>query len=94
MAIEIAGVSFHYYDYDERGDTLHLSTCLPRDEAPAKALETPEGHVVEYDESGAVVALELLNVRWALQREGEVRLTCPEEHHVSSAALQSAIAAA
>ena len=68
MAIEIAGVSFHYYDYDERGDTLHLSTCLPRDEAPAKALETPEGHVVEYDESGAVVALELLNVRWALQR--------------------------
>jgi uncharacterized protein YuzE len=93
MKITIAGITFDYHDYDRRGDTLFLAVGGPRDVLPAEALETPEGHVIEYDESGAVIALELVNVRWALDREGEVKLTCPEEHHLAAAALGPALAA-
>jgi hypothetical protein len=49
----------------------------------ARAYETPEGHLVEYDEAGSMIALELVNVRWSLERDGDVKLTCPEEHHVA-----------
>ncbi|HEU0019189.1 MAG TPA: hypothetical protein VFQ14_02750 [Thermoleophilaceae bacterium] len=93
MNITIAGTDFDYHDYDPRGDTLFLGVGGPRDALPASAYETPEGHIVEYDEPGAVVALELVNVRWALERDGEVKLTCPEEHHLARASLAAALAA-
>jgi hypothetical protein len=49
MTIMIAGIGFDYHDYDERGDVLYLHLGPPKG-PPAKALETPEGHTVEYDE--------------------------------------------
>jgi uncharacterized protein YuzE len=76
MKLTIAGIEFNHHDYDERGDTLYLHVGPPRE--PARALETPEGHTVEYDEEGAVLGLELLNVRWTLEREGTVTLTWPQ----------------
>ena len=76
MKLTIAGIEFNHHDYDERGDTLYLHVGPPRE--PARALETPEGHTVEYDEGGAVLGLELLNVRWTLEREGTVTLTWPQ----------------
>jgi uncharacterized protein YuzE len=93
MKITIAGATFTYHDYDPRGDTLFLGVNGPRKALPARAYETPEGHVVEYDEAGEMIALELVNVRRALEREGEVTLTCPEEHHVGSASLTPVLAA-
>lgn len=94
MTLTIAGIEFDYHDYDERGDTLFLSVGAPRERPPAEASETPEGHVVEYGEDGSIVAVELLNVRWMLDREGEVTLTCPEQHHLASATLAPALIAA
>ena len=76
MKLTIAGIEFNHHDYDDRGDTLYLNVGPPRE--PARALETPEGHTVEYDEEGAVLGLELLNVRWTLEREGTVTLTWPQ----------------
>ena len=93
MTITIAGTAFDYHDYDARGDTLFLGVGGPRKVLAARAYETPEGHVVEYDEAGSVVALELVNVRWALERDGEVKLTCPEEHHLAPSSLEGALAA-
>jgi hypothetical protein len=93
MTITIAGTVFDYHDYDVRGDTLFLGIGRPRDALAARAYETPEGHIVEYDEAGSLIALELVNVRWLLQRDGEVKLTCPEEHHVASSSLESLLAA-
>lgn len=75
MSLTIAGIEFDHHDYDERGDTLYLHVGPPRE--PARAIETPEGHTVEYDEHGAVIGLELLNVRWRLAREGTLTLTWP-----------------
>jgi len=78
MIITIAGIEFDHGHYDDRGDVLYLSVGPPRE--PAEALETGEGHSVEYDESGTVVGLVLLNVRWTLDREGELKLTWPPAH--------------
>jgi len=93
MTITIAGTAFDYHDYDARGDTLFLGIDGPRKVLAVRAYETPEGHVVEYNEAGSVVALELVNVRWSLERDGEVKLTCPEEHHLAPSSLEAVLAA-
>lgn len=64
------GIEFDHHDYYARGDTLYLHVGPARE--PARSLETPEGHTVEYDERGAITGLELLNVRWALERDGKL----------------------
>jgi uncharacterized protein YuzE len=84
MTITIAGINFDYHDYDERGDVLYLHVGKP-ESPPAQALETPEGHTVEYDEQGSIVGLELTGVRGALERDGDVQLTWPPAHLPASA---------
>ena len=91
MKITIAGIDFDYHDYDERGDVLYLHVGEPNG-PPARALETPEGHTVEYDDKGAVVGLELMGVRGALERGGELQLTWPPAH-LAASALAEALAA-
>jgi uncharacterized protein YuzE len=84
MAVTIAGIHFDYHDYDERGDTLFLSVEKPSGEPGGDAYETPEGHSVEYDEQGTLFSIEFLNVRWLLEREGELRVTLPEHPAVAT----------
>jgi uncharacterized protein YuzE len=91
MTITIAGIEFDYHDYDERGDVLYLHVGPPL-EQPARALETSEGHTVEYDAQGAIVGLELMGVRGALTRDGELQLTWPPAH-LAASALRAALAA-
>jgi uncharacterized protein YuzE len=85
MAITIAGVRFEYVDYDQRGDTLFLSVEAPNDRIPEDGYETPEGHFVVFDDSGALVSIEFLSPRWLLERHGELRLTLPEHATVANA---------
>jgi hypothetical protein len=59
---------------------------------PAKALERPEGHTVEYDDHGAVIGLELMGVRGMLDRNEELQLTWPPAH-LAASALRQALAA-
>lgn len=68
MTLKIGGIEFDHHDYDKRGDTSTYTVGPSRE--PARALETPERHTVEYDEDGPVIGLELMNVRWTLEREG------------------------
>ncbi len=91
MTITIAGIDFDYHDYDERGDVLYLHVGSP-DGPPAKALETPEGHTVEYDGHGAVIGLELMGVQGTLERDGELQLTWPPAQ-LAASALRQALAA-
>jgi uncharacterized protein YuzE len=91
MKITIAGIDFDYHDYDERGDVLFLHVGKPQ-EPPAKAFETPEGHTVEYDERGAVVGLELMGVRRAVESGGALQLTWPPAE-VAASSLREALAA-
>lgn len=91
MTITVAGITFDHHHYDERGDVLYLNVGEPR--RAARGLETPEGHAVHYDESGAVIGLTLLNVRHALDKDGRLTLTLPPEQ-LEADALQPALVAA
>lgn len=93
MAITIAGIRFDFHDYDARGDTLFLSIEKPEAHVPERSYETPEGHVVEYDATGAMVAMELINARWLLDRDGELRVTLPEQPAVASSSELRAVLA-
>jgi uncharacterized protein YuzE len=83
MSVTIADIRFDYHDYDARGDTLFLSVKAPGGQVPCDAYETPEGHIVEFDDNGAVISIELLNARWLIARDGELRLTFPEHRAVA-----------
>jgi YD repeat-containing protein len=89
MSITIAGTTFEDHHYDQRGDVLYLSVAH-YDGPPAKALSTPEGHNIEYDAAGRVVAMTLTNVSWLLDRDGELTITLPAGH-VSPADLAEAL---
>jgi uncharacterized protein YuzE len=98
MTIIVAGTTFDYFDYDPLGDTLYLGLGGPAQEPAYRAYETPDGHIVEYDRAGSIIAIELLNVRWHLERTGEIVLACPDVdpdvHHVAPSSLEPVIAAA
>lgn len=89
MSVTIAGTSFQHHNYDERGDVLYLSIAGYAS-PPASAYATPEGHGIEYDSSGNVIAMTLVNVRWLLDREGELTITWPAGH-VQAAELAEAL---
>jgi YD repeat-containing protein len=79
MSVTIAGTTFEHHHYDERGDVLYLSVTHHQ-EPPARALSTPEGHNVEYDTNGRIVGMTLTNVRWLLDRDGQLTITLPAGH--------------
>jgi uncharacterized protein YuzE len=91
MSVTIAGITFEHHEYDERGDVLYLSTAGY--EGPVRACATTEGHNVEYDEAGHVIGMTLVNVRWLLDRDGELMITWPAGH-VRAAELAPALASA
>jgi uncharacterized protein YuzE len=75
MTVTIDGIRFDSHEYDDRGDVLYLSVRPPRE--AARTVATPEGHAVDYDESGAVIGMVLVNVRFLLERDGAVTVTMP-----------------
>ncbi len=79
MNITIAGTTFQHHHYDQRGDVLYLNV-EQYEGPPARALSTPEGHNIEYDETGRVVGMTLTNVAWLLERDGEITVTLPAGH--------------
>lgn len=91
MTITIAGTAFDQHEYDERGDVLYLSVGDPRE--ASRTIATPEGHAVDYDESGAVIGMVLTNVRFFLKRDGELTVTVPPDR-VVAAQIEPALIAA
>jgi uncharacterized protein YuzE len=91
MSVTVAGVSFDHHHYDDRGDVLYLSLGAPR--AAAHTLATPEGHALDYDESGALVGMVLVNVRFLLDRDGAVTVTIPPDR-VLATQIEPALVAA
>jgi uncharacterized protein YuzE len=91
MTLTIAGTDFDQHEYDDRGDVLYLSVGPPRE--AARTIATPEGHAVDYDESGTVIGMVLVNVRFILARDGMLTLSLPPEH-LAAEALQAVLVAA
>jgi uncharacterized protein YuzE len=90
MTITIGTITFDHVDYDADGDVLYMSVGEQRE--PADSYGTAEGHNVRYDENGQVIALTLVNAKWLLERDGEVRVTIP--NHLSANTLAPAFALA
>ena len=78
MSITIDGIEFDHHTYDERGDVLYVSVGEPR--VPAETDATPEGHAVDFDSHGNVVGMILVNLRFLVERDGELRVTWPDGH--------------
>jgi len=91
MTLTIAGTDFDQHEYDDRGDVLYLSVGPPRE--AARTIATPEGHAVDYDESGAVIGMVLVNVRFILERDGTLTLSLPPEHLAAEALAPVLVAA-
>jgi uncharacterized protein YuzE len=92
MNITIAGTTFDHHHYDPRGDVLYLNVGEPQRESGG--LATDEGHGIHFDADGAVIGMTLVNVRWLLERDGELTLTWPQEHHLEAEALEPVLSAA
>jgi uncharacterized protein YuzE len=91
VILTIAGTSFDQHEYDQRGDVLYLSVGSPHE--AFRTIATPEGHAVDYDESGAVIGMVLVNVRFLLNRDGALTVTVPPDR-VVAAQIEPALIAA
>ncbi len=94
MSVTVAGIEFADHEYDARGDVLYLFvTGYDAGGLPPHAVATPEGHGIEYDEHGRVIAMTLVNVKRLLERDGELKISWPEAH-VSAEEFSTALAPA
>jgi len=78
MSITIACIEFARIHFDPRGDVLYVNTEA-WDGQSRCAQASAEGHAVEFDESGRVIAMTIVGARWWLERDGELRITLPVE---------------
>lgn len=93
MSVTIAGIEFADHEYDPRADVLYLFTAgYDAGGLPPTASVTTEGHGVEYDASGRVIAMTLVNVKRLLERDGALKISWPEAH-VPPDAVSAALAA-
>ena len=79
MSVIVAGIEFEHHHYDARADVLYL-TVEGYAGPPANAYASPEGHGIEHDGTGRVIALTLVNVQALLDRDGELTITWPAGH--------------
>jgi uncharacterized protein YuzE len=89
MSISIGDYQFERAAYDDEADVLYL-----RSEGAGQAVSThatPEGHAVQFDESGRVIGMTLVNARWLLDREGRIVISVPARIETSADELAAVI---
>lgn len=92
MSVHLGPYTFDHVSYDEDRDVLYLSIGEPREAADSE--ETPEGHVVRYDDREEIIGLTLVNAKWLLDRDGTLSITFPQRSAVADAGeLHAALAA-
>jgi uncharacterized protein YuzE len=87
--IKIAGVEFDDITYDREGDVLYVWQGRPR--KPAYDDASPEGHYLQFDADGALIAITIVNARRIFEREGTIPITLPE-HRVEATGLEIVLA--
>jgi uncharacterized protein YuzE len=90
--IHLGPYTFDHVVYDADGDVLYLSIGEPR---PAyDSPETPEGHGVRYDEGYEVIGVTIVNAKWWLEKDGEIKVTFPQTPAVADTQeIEAALAA-
>lgn len=77
--IRVGDWTFDHGAYDRDADVLYLSIGEPR---PAVGEETPEGHVLRYDEKGEVCGLTLIDAGRLFKTDGRIDVTVPHRERV------------
>ncbi|HMD55900.1 MAG TPA: DUF2283 domain-containing protein [Solirubrobacteraceae bacterium] len=90
VSVKIDGLTFNRANYDADGDVLYLARGDSTEAADAAL--TPEGHGVRYNAEGKVIGVTITNVRWLLDRDGQLTITLPHEVHVQARDLAKALA--
>lgn len=72
--IKLGDWFFDSTEYDADADVLYLSIGEPR---PGVGEETPEGHILRYDETGEFCGVTLVGVRERLDRGEFIDITLP-----------------
>ena len=80
MTVRIGDWEFDSHAYDAEADVLYLSIGEPQD---GYGEETPEGHILRFDNDDEFCGLTLVNVRYLLDR-GELAITLPRREETSS----------
>jgi uncharacterized protein YuzE len=92
MIVHIGPYEFDDVDYDVASDVLYLSLGTPQ--VAADSEETPEGHIVRYDEHDRVIGVTIVGARGLLDQAGTVAITLPRRSLTADAReLAAALAA-
>lgn len=73
--IHLSTYAFDNVTYDAEGDVLYMSIGDPQ--PASEALEAPEGHAVRFDAEQKVIGVTIINAKWYLEKEGDIKVTLP-----------------
>lgn len=92
MIVHIGPYAFDDVEYDAARDVLYLSIGAPQ--VASGSDETPEGHIVRYDDRDRVIGVTIVGARELLGHEGAVAVTLPRRSLTADASeLAAALAA-
>jgi len=92
MSITIGNLIFDGVHYAADGDVLYLHRADPADAVEFDA--SPEGYALLFNAGGELIGVTIVRPRWLLNHEGEIKITVPEQIHLTPAAVADALAAA
>jgi uncharacterized protein YuzE len=88
MSVAFGDIIFDQVDYDEEVDVLYLSTGGVK---PVEREESPEGHILRFDENGVICGMTIIGVSRFLDAEENAKVTMPQrEINLSGVDLVSA----
>jgi uncharacterized protein YuzE len=86
MTVTIGNLTFDHATYDDHGDVLYLH--IGEHQAAADSEETPEGHVLRFNDRGEVIGVTIINAKWLLQRDQAINITVPSASSSARRALR------
>jgi uncharacterized protein YuzE len=82
MIVHIGPYEFDDVDYDVESDVLYLSDGEPQPATDSE--ETPEGHIVRYDDHDRIIGITIVGARNLLAQDGAVALTLPHRSVIAN----------
>lgn len=75
MSVAFEDVIFDKVDHDREADVLYLSTSGV---TPVEREESPEGHVLRFDENGVICGMTIIGVSRYLEAAENAKVTFPQ----------------
>jgi uncharacterized protein YuzE len=79
VSLRAGRYTFNHVTYDAPSDVLYATITAPR---PGTRTETPEAHILRFDERGRFFGITLVSPRDQLAREGGVFVSLPSGERV------------